>query len=771
MSTFNFTWNSESKTPKGKAFARKRKAAISNGSNDLSQSNSSGEHSSTLPAKSIHRNNRQVSADTNDSNTDDTNRIKTANQTKTASFVPKFQNKSFEESTKLVKRKRKKDKTAAQTAIKEGNATDVNQNQTQSTQTHSLFAVRHKDVYINTNIKGKSIVEKVFSSGKKFSDLDIHKYLVSNLQKINFITLTNVQEKSIPVIMTGKNVLIRSQTGSGKTLAYAVPIMDALQSINPRLKRTDGVQAIIVVPTRELALQTHELFVKINTFQWIVVGHLCGGENRNTEKTRLRKGVHVLIATPGRLLDHILHTSAFKLNNVRCLVLDEADRLLDMGFKRDIIKLVEELDQSKVNAEYDPLSLLKGKNKKDDVHQKTESEEEFPLRNPSSKSRQTILLSATLNKGIAELADFTMKDHIYVDALDESATVNPEHMVIPNTVKQKFIVTHVKHRLFTLSALLISMEKQSSKVFVFMATSQMVDYHYELFTKYLVKMPRNRGKLKSGDVVLLEDVQDSDDEEEVLDMEFFKLHGSMDQSKRKEVFKGFRNAKTGVLLCTDVAARGIDVPSADVIVQYTGPQSDEDYIHRVGRTGRAGKSGSAFIFLTHEEQDFVTRLQEHKVFLQQHDPEDFLNNLSILMEEADHQKAATALQRRYEEALLNDKDLHKMACLAYTSWTRFYNTYPSKLRSIFDFKNVNLGAYVASFALRETPTEVARIVRGQVAKTEPPRLNQKLAIHEDNQPKRRPPPKRKIKSVSLTTSEYSSGLAPSKRKKKKKNDD
>ncbi|XP_018562519.1 probable ATP-dependent RNA helicase CG8611 [Anoplophora glabripennis] len=787
MSTFNFTWNSDNKTPKGKVFARKRKptdeATKTTSKPSLLtgiKNNNPNKNDSTpfrITKTSANTNANLKSKDILSIDATAHQKIKSSknliNTKKTSPFTPRFQEKTFEGSAKLVKRKRKKDKTAAKTDAEEGTINNPKQNQTvqttQRSQTHSLFAVGHKDVYINTNIKGKSIVEKVFSTGKKFGDLEIHKYLVSNLEKIHYTSLTNVQEKSIPEIMSGKNVLIRSQTGSGKTLAYAVPIIDALQSINPRIQRNNGVQAIVVVPTRELALQTHELFGKINTFQWIVVGHLCGGENRNTEKTRLRKGIHVLIATPGRLLDHILHTAAFKTNNIRCLVLDEADRLLDMGFKRDIIRIVEELDKAKTNSEYDPISLLKGKTGGAKSEVTIRSEETFPLRDPSSNSRQTVLLSATLTKGIAELADFAMKDHIYVDALDESATVNPEHMVIPNTVKQKFIVTHVKHRLFTLSALLISKAQQSSKVFVFMATSQMVDYHYELFTRCLVKMPKNRGKLKSGDIVLLDDVvQESDDDDEVvLDIEFFKLHGSMDQASRKDVFTRFRSAKKGVLLCTDVAARGIDVPTADCIVQYTGPQSDEDYIHRVGRTGRAGKSGFSFIFLTHEEQDFVTRLQEHKVFLQQHDPDDFLNHLSVLMEEPDHQNAATALQRRYENALSNDKDLHKLACLAYTSWSRFYNTYSSKMRSIFDFKNVNLGHYVASFGLKETPTEVAGIIRGQMAKVERPRLNRKLAIHEDDQPKR-PAQKRKIKSVSLTTSEYASGLAPNKKRKKKK---
>lgn len=169
-----------------------------------------------------------------------------------------------------------------------------------------------------------------------------------------------------------------------------------------------------------------------------------------------------------------------------------------------------------------------------------------------NKTRQTILLSATLTKGIAELADFAMKEHIYIDALEEAANLSPDLIVIPDSVKQKYLITHVKHRLFTLSAILAAQAEISSKTFVFMGTSTMVDYHYELFTRFLVKMPRNRGKLKSGEIVLLEGIEnESDDEEEtVLDFEFFKLHGNMDQSARKDVFTRFRAAKTGVLLCT-----------------------------------------------------------------------------------------------------------------------------------------------------------------------------------------------------------------------------
>ncbi|XP_030754684.1 probable ATP-dependent RNA helicase CG8611 [Sitophilus oryzae] len=664
----------------------------------------------------------------------------------------------------FIKRKSKKDKNVPQDD--KGDSDQLNKTNIQ----HSLFSEKYKNLYVNTNIKGKSVIEKVFSAGNKFSSLNIHRHILSNLEKHNFKVLTNVQEKAIPVVLEGQNVLVRSQTGSGKTLVYSVPLLNSLVNNTTKLQRNDGVKAIIIVPTRELVLQIVDLFKKINTFQWIVVGHLCGGENRKTEKDRLRKGVHILIATPGRLLDHILHTSALNIKKVDYLVLDEADRLLDMGFKKDIVRLVEELDNQHKFSSYDPLALLRGQKS-----EKKESNEELTLAKDDTEvhSRQCILLSATLSKEIAELADFTMKSHTYIDALDETERTNPNHMIIPDTVKQEFLVTFVKHRLVLLSAMIVSFSNQKDcKVFVFMATSQMVDFHYELFRKYLLKMPINKGKMKFGDVVLLDDVEldDSEDEQDVLDVELFKLHGSMDQNVRKEVFKGFKKSKKGILLCTDVAARGLDVPEADCIIQYNGPQTEDDYLHRVGRTGRAGKTGSAVIFLTHEEQEFVSRLQGRKVFLKERKSDVIIKNLSIFMEEPDKDKAVLSLQRRYETALSRNKELHRKACFGYSSWARFYSSYPNKLKPVFDFKKANLGHYVTSFGLKETPTSVARVVKGQVSRTEPKKLNKKLANHQDNVELKRPAQKRPIKSLSLTTSEFSSGLEPSKKKRKKNKD-
>lgn len=173
-----------------------------------------------------------------------------------------------------------------------------------------------------------------------------------------------------------------------------------------------------------------------------------------------------------------------------------------------------------------------------------------PLKNIHSKQRQNLMLSATLTQAVSELASFTMKDHTYIDALDLTSNAVADSYVIPDTVQQEFIMTHAKHRLFTLSALLLAKSKlPSCKLFVFMASTQMVDYHFELFSKHLAKMPVNRGK-STQNTDNINDSDDDDVDEVVMDTQIFKLHGSMDQKERKAVFKGFRAAGKGILICT-----------------------------------------------------------------------------------------------------------------------------------------------------------------------------------------------------------------------------
>ncbi|XP_058800027.1 probable ATP-dependent RNA helicase CG8611 [Phymastichus coffea] len=596
----------------------------------------------------------------------------------------------------------------------------------------------------------KPVNEKVFSA-EKFSELGIHAYAVSNLeQNMNITTMTTVQKKAIPVILSGHDVLVRSQTGSGKTLAYALPIIESLQSIKPKLSRNDGTRALVIVPTRELALQTYECFLKlVKPFTWIVPGYLMGGEKRKAEKARLRKGCVILVATPGRLIDHIKHTNALKLDRINCLVLDEADRMLDMGYEKDISEIVATLTNTpntSSDSSYDALAMLrkniklKGNNLSEikTEHEENDEENKYTVRrqnnsefeenstngnepksaesqqnNELGKSageensnenklqrRKTILLSATLTHAVEKLAGLTMYNPVFVDAAKENiensggidADVN-EDLVVPQSVTQSYIVTPPKLRLVTLSAYIAGKCQQqgSHKIIVFVATQDMVDFHTETLSTVLTKPT---------------DAED-EDSDPLVDIEFFKLHGNMSHKERTDIFKTFRQAKSGVLFCTDVAARGLDLPEVDIVVQYTGPTSTRDYVHRIGRTARAGSSGTATIFLTPSEVEFVRMLEARKIRIKQDDMDDVLNNLiGPLSPHNSVHAAAIALQNNLEELVLENKKYHTLACKAYTSWVQFYSSYPREMRQVFNRKNLHLGHYAKSFALRDPPSKI-----------------------------------------------------------------
>ena len=192
------------------------------------------------------------------------------------------------------------------------------------------------------------LTEEVFSQ-QDFYSLGLSNILVSHMDKFGFKSLTRVQQKGIPPILEGKDVLIKSQTGSGKTLTYTLPIVNALCNMSPRVNRSSGVLAVIVVPTRELALQTFNLVQEIcKACVFIVPGILIGGEKKKSEKNRIRRGVNILVATPGRLIDHIQTTQCLKLQTVKYFVLDEADRMLEMGYEKSIAGITEALKDAKV---------------------------------------------------------------------------------------------------------------------------------------------------------------------------------------------------------------------------------------------------------------------------------------------------------------------------------------------------------------------------------------------------------------------------------------
>ncbi|KAL2717004.1 putative ATP-dependent RNA helicase DDX31 [Vespula squamosa] len=755
-------------------------------------------------------------------------------------LVPIKRLKQLDINTNNRKKKHLKNITEYKTEKNESSDNAYKTYKKQTGKTSSLFRNNPEVPNIGQRFV-KPITEIVFTK-TNFSDLDVHSFMVSNLeQNMNITKMTTVQQMTIPQIFSGKDVLIRSQTGSGKTLAYAIPIVECLHKIRPKLTRSSGLSALVVVPTRELALQTYECFLKLRKpFTWIVPGYLVGGEKRKAEKARLRKGCNILVGTPGRLLDHIRHTEALKLDGVKYFVLDEADRMLDAGYEKDIAGIVDALKGINIksdNSGYDPMEMLRQNSRKvftdeettlseenhkkeqnfngneiskseidnndinnkesitrQEYHSNSESDSEqddFPVKLKKKKEkfllkkkeedtkvsqedlmqspqkRQTILLSATLTQAVEKLAGLAMHNPVFVDAAKENLVtiggdedqIN-EDFVVPESVCQSYIVTPPKLRMVTLSAYIVDRCKRSghNKMLVFMATQDMVDYYTEILSAVLTKQSD----------------EEDEDSDPLVNVEFLKLHGNMCQKERTDVFKNFRLANSSVLLCTDVAARGLDLPKVDCVVQYTGPLSARDYVHRIGRTARAGSSGSAVIFLTPPEVEFVRMLESKRIRINQIDMEMILGKLiGPLSKHRTVQEAAIALQREFESLIFEDRKLHDKACKAYVSWIRFYSTYPHELREFFNRKELHLGHYAKSFGLSDRPQRIGGIGK-KLREQEDVKIkhNNRLTI---DRPDRKTQGKQDgvhhktgaLKKVRmLNVSEYDSGLPALKKPKK-----
>lgn len=567
--------------------------------------------------------------------------------------------------------------------------------------------------------------EKVFS-GDKFSDLDLSAFMISNLENnLKLTSMTSVQKAAIPPLLEGRDVFVKSKTGTGKTLTYAVSVIHSLQRIKPKISRNDGPYAVILVPTRELAIQSFDVLQKlVKPFQWVVPGIVTGGEKRKSEKARLRKGINVLVATPGRLLDHIEKTKSLELKRLRWIVLDEADRLLDLGFEKDVSSILTAVKKA----------LFAG------------------------VRCQTVLLSATLNEGIQRLAGVSLHEPLFIDVTADKRdgelvetqrdpqSSNDVSYSTPEQLKQFFIVVPSKLRLVTLAAFLLWKNKPEesavAKVIVFLSSRDSVDFHCDLFKECLHSFSK-------------------------LQLTFFKLHGNMSQSERTDVFKNFSEAKSGVLFCTDVAARGLDLPHVNWIMQYNTPGNPADYVHRVGRTARIGLKGSALLFLTPAEVAYLETLKQHGISPEELLVNDVLKTLAVSPNESTGRKfkvqnvldqraqeSATNLQNSFEDYVLSDQRHLKAAKTACQSFVRAYATYPSDLKHIFHIKNLHLGHVAKSFALRETPKEMSQATRPQ-------------KTHK----KKRDGEKKKV-SVKRKVTEYSSdtemqGPLPKKRRKKK----
>nr|XP_021497352.1 probable ATP-dependent RNA helicase DDX31 isoform X3 [Meriones unguiculatus] len=420
----------------------------------------------------------------------------------------------------------------------------------------------------------KQAREQVFTL-EAFQELDLHPHLISTINTVlKMSRMTSVQKQSIPVLLEGRDALVQSQTGSGKTLAYCIPVVQSLQALTSKIQRSDGPYALVLVPTRELALQSFDTVQKLlKPFTWIVPGVLMGGEKRKSEKARLRKGINILISTPGRLVDHIKSTKNIHFNRIRWLVVDEADRILDLGFEKDITVIL-----NAINAE--------------------------------CQKRQNVLLSATLTEGVTRLADISLHNPVSISVLDKSwdqpnpkevANTQPDSFAIPESLDQHVVLVPSKLRLVCLAAFILQKCKfeKDQKMIVFFSSCELVEFHYSLF---LHTLPCLSGSPTSEQLPSAS-----------WPLTFLRLHGNMEQEERTSVFHEFSQSGTGVLLCTDVAARGLDLPQVTWIVQYSAPSSPAEYIHRIGRTARIGCHGSSLLILAPSEAEYVNSLASHKI--------------------------------------------------------------------------------------------------------------------------------------------------------------
>ncbi|ERE71327.1 putative ATP-dependent RNA helicase DDX31-like protein [Cricetulus griseus] len=596
----------------------------------------------------------------------------------------------------------------------------------------------------------KQAREQVFSP-EAFQELDLHPHLISTINTVlKMSSMTSVQKQSIPVLLEGRDALVRSQTGSGKTLAYCIPVVQSLQALTSKIQRSDGPYALVLVPTRELALQSFDTVQKLlKPFTWIVPGVLMGGEKRKSEKARLRKGINILISTPGRLVDHIRSTKNIHFNRIQWLVVDEADRILDLGFEKDITVIL-----NAVNAE--------------------------------CQKRQNVLLSATLTEGVTRLADISLHNPVSISVLDkiwdqpnpkEDASTQLDSFAIPESLDQHVVLVPSKLRLVCLAAFILQKCKfeKDQKMIVFFSSCELVEFHYSIFVHTL--------SCRSG-APTSEQLPSAS-----WPLKFLRLHGNMEQEselpeeeypslpldvlctlsvptllgilERTSVFHEFSHSGTGVLLCTDVAARGLDLPHVTWIVQYSAPSSPAEYIHRIGRTARIGCHGSSLLILAPSEAEYVNSLASHKINVSEIKMEDILAVLTkddcFKRRQRGAQKShatgsqeirerATVLQTVFEDYVHSSERTVSWAKKALQSFIRAYATYPRELKPIFHVRSLHLGHVAKSFGLRDAPRNLSVST-----------VKKKASL-------KRPDPRRKTRNkhhfvlAEVLHSEYSSGL-------------
>ena len=353
-----------------------------------------------------------------------------------------------------------------------------------------------------------------------FEAFNLHPKIKAGIEMLGYREPTPIQQRSIPPVMEGRDVMGLAQTGTGKTAAFVLPILHRLMT-GPR----KCVRSLILAPTRELAEQTHEAIGQLGRNTQLKSATVYGGVNQKTQISRLRGGGEIVVACPGRLLD-LMNQGAIDLTRVEALVLDEADRMLDMGFLPDIRKILNGL----------------------------------PAR------RQTLLFSATMPDDVRVLAATILQNPVSIRVGDAVPVSTVSHAIYP-------VDPHLKTPLL----LKILDRKDVKSALVFTRTKAR--------TTRLAKQMKNSGYPAAS------------------------LQGDLSQNRRQEAISGFRSGKYKILVATDIAARGIDISEISHVINYDMPDTVDAYTHRIGRTGRAARTGEAYTFATLPDSDFVRSIE------------------------------------------------------------------------------------------------------------------------------------------------------------------
>ncbi|KAI9882333.1 MAG: hypothetical protein M1823_005918 [Watsoniomyces obsoletus] len=562
------------------------------------------------------------------------------------------------------------------------------------------------------------------SEASSFMRLGLSSIVTSNLSsKLKLKAPTAIQKAAIPQLLRDdSDAFIQAETGSGKTLAYLLPIVQRIinhtglveakngDEQSSKLHRDSGLFAMILAPTRELCRQISVVLEDILRWcaHWIVSGTVVGGEKKKSEKARIRKGLNILVATPGRLADHLENTKVLDVSNVRWLVLDEGDRLMEMGFEADIEKIISKLEERRRERK-DGTILPAG----------------FPRR------RVTVLCSATMNMSVQKLGGISLNSaaHIKADPEEEEtskgadATERTTTFSTPAQLQQSYTIVPAKLRLVTLTAVLRrAFHRRGSvmKSIVFISCADSVDFHFTLFTRRESRDDADEDeKIKPlddsvdptlGTIATSSTLATGDSSVTV-----YKLHGSLTQQIRTATLKAFTQSKDpSVLICTDVASRGLDLPNIDFVIEYDPPFSKDDHLHRVGRTARAGRAGRTLIFLLPgSEEGYVDVLKaahhDGGRAPSRSDSNDLLKKgfgSAGLGGGNDWETRATDWQMDLERWLLKNPKALEMARKAFQSQIRAYATHVANERAIFDIKSLHLGHLAKSFGLREPPGNI-----------------------------------------------------------------